>query len=571
MNPDTRKLRLVLCWHMHQPDYRNALDGRFELPWTYLHAIKDYTDMAWHLEQFPGMACVVNVVPSLVEQLEDYAQQFRSGNVRDPLLGFLREKHLDRLAEAQCRELLSACFRCNYSKMIEPFPPYLRLSQIHTRLQEDPATLAAYASGQYLADLLVWYHLAWIGESVRRENALVQRLMRQGAQFSHEDRMALFTLVGELVAGIIPRYRALQERGQVELSTTPHHHPILPLLLDFTAARDALPDIALPKSAGYPGGLERSRAQVAGGFESHQHHFGHRPAGMWPAEGGVSSAALAVMAELGCTWAATGENVLANSLSHSSVGLPERSAFLYQPYRHDTPQGSILCFFRDDMLSDRIGFEYSKWNSRDAVSDFIQALERIHAATRPDADPVVTIVLDGENAWEYYPYNGYYFLSAFYEALQDHPFIVPTTFARQAEAMAELAAPPAQLEELVAGSWVYGTFSTWIGNDEKNAAWDLLVGAKESYDRVVAEGRLNAAEHAQATRQLSICEGSDWFWWFGDYNAAESVQSFDRLYRLNLTNLYHLLKLPVPLALAQPLSQGSQAADAGGAMRRAAE
>ncbi len=137
--------------------------------------------------------------------------------------------------------------------------------------------------------------------------------------------------------------------------------------------------------------------------------------------------------------------------------------------------------------------------------------------------------------------------------------------------MAELAAPPARLEELVAGSWVYGTFSTWIGNDEKNAAWDLLVGAKESYDRVVAEGRLNAVEHAQATRQLSICEGSDWFWWFGDYNAAESVQSFDRLYRLNLTNLYHLLKLPVPLALAQPLSQGSQAADAGGAMRRAAE
>ncbi|MDE2131148.1 MAG: glycoside hydrolase [Betaproteobacteria bacterium] len=567
----TRKLHLVLCWHMHQPDYRNALDGRFELPWTYLHATKDYTDMAWHLEHSPGMACVVNFAPSLVDQLEDYTQQFATGTVRDPLLALLHTESLEGLEETVRQEAMAACFRCNYSKMIEPFPSYLRLYQAYTRLKEDDPRFTVYLSSQFLCDLLVWYHLAWIGESVRRTDLLIQHLMAQGSGFTTQDRHALFRRIGELVAGILPRYRALQERGQVELSATPHHHPILPLMIDFASAREALPDVTLPSAAAYPGGRERAEAQVASGISRHAHVFGKPPLGLWPAEGSVSAAALDVMAAYGCTWIATGENVLANSLSRNRVPLPERSEYLYQPYRYATSHGDMLCFFRDDALSDRIGFEYAKWHSRDAVNDFVQNLERLYQGTRADVDPVVSIILDGENAWEYYPYNGYYFLSALYEALADHPFIVPGTFSACAARHPQQHETPAALETLVAGSWVYGTFSTWIGNSDKNAAWDLLVEAKRRYDEAVAQGRLNEAEYVQATRQLSICEGSDWFWWFGDYNAADSVRAFDRLYRLNLANLYHLLKLPVPAAVHQPLSVGSQAADAGGAMRRGSE
>ncbi|MDE1942032.1 MAG: glycoside hydrolase [Betaproteobacteria bacterium] len=567
----TRKLRLVLCWHMHQPDYRNALDGRFELPWTYLHATKDYTDMAWHLENNPGLACVVNFAPSLVDQLEDYTRQFATGTVRDPLLALLQAESLDDLDEALRQEAMAACFRCNYSKMIEPFPAYLRLYQTYTHLQADDPGLTAYLSSQFLCDLLVWYHLAWIGESVRRADAFIQRLMAQGSSFSAEDRLTLFRCIGELVAGILPRYRALQERGQVELSATPHHHPILPLMIDFSSAREALPDITLPASAAYPGGRERAEAQVASGISHHAHVFGKPPRGLWPAEGSVSGAALDVMAGYGCTWIATGENVLANSLSRNGLPLPERTEYLYQPYRYATTHGGMLCFFRDDTLSDRIGFEYAKWHSRDAVNDFIQNLEHLYQSTRADADPVVTVILDGENAWEYYPYNGYYFLGALYEALAGHSFIVPDTFSGVALRGEQRQETPATLETLVAGSWVYGTFSTWIGNPDKNAAWDLLVEAKQRYDEAIAQGRLNETEYAQATRQLSICEGSDWFWWFGDYNAADSVRAFDRLYRLNLANLYHLLKLPVPAVVHQPLSAGSQAPDAGGAMRRGSE
>ncbi len=565
----SRKLRLVLCWHMHQPDYRNSLDGRFELPWTYLHAIKDYTDMAWHLEQHPDVACVVNFVPSLVEQLEDYCNQFKTGAVRDPLLALLARETLEGLTPEERRLVFTACYRSNFGKMIEPFPAYHRLYQTFAMLTEKDPDLEQYLSPQYLADLLVWYHLAWMGESVRRSHELVQRLMKQGCLYTEADRRALFELIGVLIRQIIPRYRALQDDARVELSTTPFYHPMLPLLLDFKSAREAMPEMALPAAPAYPGGLQRAEAQVSHGLARHLHYFGQRARGMWPAEGGVSGPALEILAGQGCAWTATGESVLVNSLSQNRVkALPERNAYLYRPYRHATPRGALTCFFRDDRLSDKIGFEYATWDSYDAVGDFISTLEGIFAATDDAVDPVVSVILDGENAWEYYPYNGYYFLSNLYQALQEHPFIVTTTFSECA-ADPRVAAPA--LEGLVAGSWVYGTFSTWIGNPDKNAAWDLLVEAKGHYDRVMDSGRLTPDERQQATRQLSICEGSDWFWWFGDYNAADSVQSFDRLYRLNLRNLYALLHLPVPERLLQPVSMGSSHADAGGAMRRANE
>ncbi len=564
-----KKLRLVLCWHMHQPDYRNSLNGQFELPWTYLHAIKDYTDMAWHLEQHPDVACVVNFVPSLVEQLEDYCNQFKTGSMRDPLLHLLAKKELGLITVDERQLILTACFRSNNSKMIEPFPAYHRLYLTYSSLTEQEASLEQYLSPQFLGDLLVWYHLAWMGESVRRTYNLVQRLMKQGNLYTYEDRKALSDLIGELIKQLIPRYRALQETARIELSTTPFYHPMLPLLLDFGTAREAMPEITLPSTQKYPGGYQRAQAQMADGLAHHLGCFGQRARGVWPSEGGVSAVTLDILASQGCEWTASGENVLVNSLSHGT-GKPatERSAYLYQPYRYATGNGEILCFFRDDRLSDKIGFEYATWDSQDAVSDFINTLEGIYAAADSISDPVVTIILDGENAWEHYPYNGYYFHSKLYQALQDHPFIVTTTFS---ECVDNLKTTAPKLNTLVSGSWVYGTFSTWIGSPDKNAAWDLLVDAKKNYDQVIAEGQLTPDEQRQATRQLSICEGSDWFWWFGDYNAAKSVQSFDHLFRLNLSNLYHLLQLPAPNALLDPISAGSNLVDAGGTMRRASE
>ncbi|MHB9117232.1 MAG: hypothetical protein ACYC2R_03025 [Burkholderiales bacterium] len=564
-----RKLDLILCWHMHQPDYRDRLSGEFILPWTYLHAIKDYTDMAWHLENHPGARAVVNFVPILLDQLEDYAQQFSQKKVRDPLLRLLIHPDLDRIEEADRQHVLASCFRGDHNKMIEPFPAYKRLLDIFLFLNAPEENSLSYLSGQYLADLLVWYHLVWTGESLRRSHDLLPRLMSKGCGFDFDDRQQLFTLIGEQVCGVISRYKKLADEGRIELSTTPYHHPIVPLLLDFHSAQDSLPTIALPHAQSYPGGRTRAATHIDNAAVSHKKLFGSAPAGMWPAEGGLSTETLKLFAEHGCRWTASGEGVLVNSLVAANRGseLSEDKAYLFRPYRVEGAPG-ITCFFRHEQLSDMIGFEYATWYGSDAVNHFVHQLEAILRQAPEGNDPVVSVILDGENAWEYYPYNGFYFLSGLYAALQDHPSIRMTTFR---DYLGSDAHPSAgSIPKLTAGSWVYGNFSTWIGDPAKNRAWDLLCAAKGSFDLVMASGRLSKAEQAEARAHLGNCEGSDWFWWFGDYNPHASVVSFDQLFRNNLAILYRLLKLPVPLVLNQPICIGREGeVEAGGAMRRA--
>jgi alpha-amylase/alpha-mannosidase (GH57 family) len=411
-----------------------------------------------------------------------------------------------------------------------------------------------------------------MGESMRRSSELVARLMTKGCQFSYAERKELFDLIGNTIAGIVPRYRKLAERGQIEISSTPYNHPIIPLLLDFAAARESEPNAHLPQTALYPGGLSRAHAHLSNAVESHKQNFGTPPHGMWPSEGGVSRATLKLLAEHGCEWTATGQAVLANSLLRemNDYPLPGSSGYLYKPYLVETGGKPIYCFFRDDRLSDKVGFEYAKWKGDDAASDFVHHLEEILHNSPGEDDPVVTVILDGENAWEYYPYNGYYFLSELYAKLEIHPQIQTTTFHECVKSLGDPEAhvTASKLQQLVAGSWVYGTFSTWIGSPEKNRGWDLLCDAKKSYDSVTASGSLSEEEMIQATVQLADCEGSDWFWWFGDYNSAMSVASFDSLFRRNLSNLYRLLKLEPPQVLQNVLSVGSGAPETGGTMRR---
>ncbi len=570
-----RPVDLVFLWHMHQPDYRDYSNGDFVLPWTYLHAIKDYTDMAYHLERHPKVRAVVNFVPILLDQLEDYTDQFATGILRDPLLRMLAHEDFFTLSAEQRQLILEACFRSNHTKMVEPYPAYKRLYELFNRLQPDGEVALSYLSGQYMADLLTWYHLAWCGESVRREHVLVVSLMSKAEGFSLDDRKQLLALIGELISGIIPRYRKLAEAGQIEISATPHYHPLAPLLIDFSCAKEAMPDAPLPQAVRYPAGKIRVAAHIAKARKSHAVRFGSEPTGMWPAEGSISNETLVVLEEGGCRWAASGEGVLVNSLlkqPHSVV--PYRAQYLYRPYRLVNEAQGLTCFFRDDRLSDLIGFEYSRWHGQDAARHFIEQIETISQQSPEGETPIVSIILDGENAWEYYPYNGFYFLDELYNELEAHPDIHTTTYSDYLNSGVARSdsAQVRRLPGIVAGSWVYGDFSTWIGSKEKNHAWDLLCAAKQSYDMVIASGRLSQAEQEAAENQLCTCESSDWFWWFGDYNPSHAVVSFDRLFRHNLTELYNLLKLPAPHNLAEPISQGSAGEiEAGGAMRRSTE
>ncbi|MBU2783055.1 MAG: glycoside hydrolase [Acidithiobacillus sp.] len=561
--PPARALHVILCWHMHQPDYRDG-HGEYRYPWTYLHACKDYTDMVAHLEENPAARAVFNFVPVLVEQLQDYVEQFAEGRFRDPLLRVLASEDLENLAADVRHYLLEQCFRLDREHMLNPFPGFRRLYELWQFIRQDASEMVDYLSVQYVADLVVWYHLAWTGETVRRQTPLIQELMAKGSGYSWEDRQNLLRCIGDLLAGLLPRYRALVASGRIEISTTPYEHPIAPLLLDFAAAQDGEPDAQLPNCPAYPGGEARVHWQVDAALERHCQDFGMPPQGLWPAEGGISAPFVEILAGKGLQWTATGEGILARSLSRSEAGdapARERHDYLYRPYRL-RGEGPWI-FFRDDALSDAIGFDYKSWFGHDAVTDFVQRLEAIWRATENQAFPVVSIILDGENAWEYYPYNGYYFLSELYRALANHPHLQLCTFR---DFVRDHPEAYAVLPQLAAGSWVYGSFSTWIGDPAKNRAWDLLCSAKKAVDEHLPA--LAPEQQNRVRKQLALCEGSDWFWWFGDYNPAESVRDFDRLYRAHLRELYRLLALAAPAELDQPISQGGAPAEAGGTMRR---
>ncbi|MHB8253215.1 MAG: glycoside hydrolase [Acidiferrobacter sp.] len=561
--PDSPCLNLVLCWHMHQPQYQSIRDGNYQQPWVYLHAIKDYVDMAAHIEAVPGARAVVNFSPILLDQLFDYGEQaqgfLRDGRpLRDPVLGALVGQW--PVSGSERAALIGACLRANRTRVIERFPAYQKLVSMAESVSEDPG-IGDYLNDRYLLDLVVWYHLVWLGETVRRTDSRIEGFMSQGRGFGLDCGRTLLAIVAEILVGLVPRYRRLAEGGQVELSFTPYSHPIVPLLLDFSAARESQPDARLPASTSYPGGEERARWQIEEGQAVFAHYFGFRPAGCWPAEGALSTHTLALLEEAGLQWTASGERVLRHTMNADDGG-EWTEAGRYRAYRE--PGRKLNCFFRDDGLSDLIGFSYAEWHADDAVANLVEHLEKIASAMQDEPGAVVSIIMDGENAWEYYPENGYYFLRALYLRLAEHPTIRLTTFSEYLRGdHAPLSLPP-----LVAGSWVNGTLATWIGDRDKNHAWDILVQVKTVFDRVMASGRLSEEDRVRAQRALAICEGSDWCWWFGDYNPPEAVANFQRLYQAHIVNLYSLLDEPPPPLVYEPFAyQGGHQAARGGAMR----
>ena len=399
-----------------------------------------------------------------------------------------------------------------------------------------------------------------MAETVKKNNPVAVSLLGKGTNFSFRDRTELTQLLGELTSRVIAEYHQLQQAGQIELSVTPDKHPIVPLLQDFHAAREAWPDCSLPKEPEYPGGEARAQLHIDRSIQTFQKYFGHTPPGCWPSEGGLSQPTLAALDKAGFSWTATGGNVL----NHSKRASKLEQLCIHHAFK--VKGSDITCFFRDDNLSDLIGFSYSGWNATDAVGDLVHHIMNIRNACKQQQDAIVPIILDGENCWEYYHENGIEFLEELYQTLASYPDIHLTTFDNYLSEHHH----PTTLDTLVAGSWVYGNFSTWMGDKDKNRGWDILCQAKKDFDKVTAEHSLTPEKLNDADRQLAICEGSDWFWWFGDYNPSESVLDFETLYRTHLKNLYRYLELPMPAHLEETISVGGGGdnAENSGTMRR---
>lgn len=546
-------LDVVIVWHMHQPYYKDPLKNEYALPWTYLHSIKDYFDMPAIVEDTPGAKAVFNLVPSLIEQILDYA----AGTAADP---FLKKGMADPadLSQDDRIFLLENFFSANRQNMIEPSRRYLELLYMAGEGKPGSASeRVRHFSNQDLLDLQVWFFLSWTGEAARRRYPVFAELIAKGEKFTLADKELLFATQRELLQAIIPLYKKLHEEGRIELSVTPYYHPILPLLCDLKTALTAMPRVNLPTASFRHS--EDARAQIRRGIEYFREIFGFTPAGMWPSEGSVSNETLAIISECGIRWIATDEEILAKSMDGGLGGNKER---LYRPWRFSVGDSELGMFFRDHQLSDLVGFTYSQWDSGRAVGDLCARLNTIKARVGGEGR-VVPIILDGENAWEYYPDNAYEFLSGMYRGIAASPSLNLTTCSQ----VLKHTRFDGRLHHIHPGSWINGNYGIWIGHPEENLAWDLLAEARQaavSANPLVAEALQNGIPSSDATvelicRSLYAAEGSDWFWWYGDDHFSPHSDRFDNLFRLHLMNVYRLLGHDPPRGLLEPIKKKSPA------------
>lgn len=547
------EVSLAFLWHQHQPYYPDDVGGENPMPWVRLHGIKDYWGMAMLLREVPEFHATINLVPSLLVQLARYTELGQED----------RHMRVSRLAPEDLSDddmayLLENFFMVHPDHMVRPYPRYHELFLKRGPHGEPHARTAKRFSKRDILDLQCWSNLTWFHPLVFEQDSDLAEFRRKGRSWNDQEKEWLLAKQLEILKQVVPLHLELAARGQVELTTTPFYHPILPLLWDKRLARQAMPDVQLPRH------LESYREdavdQIRLATEFHERTFGEPPRGMWPSEGSVCQAMIPALVAAGVQWIATDEEILSRStdgwVSRDAQGFLRNPEMLYRPWRAEEKGQSVQLIFRDHAMSDQIGFHYQRYQAEHAVDDFVGKLEAIGRATAGNAGrrpTLVSIALDGENCWEYYPHGGVDFLRSLYRRIARHPGITPVRVRDY------LQAYPAQdkLAQLFSGSWIQHNFGIWIGHPECNRAWDLLFEAREHL--VQAERRGVAADRvSQARRELYIAEGSDWFWWFGDSHTSAQDGVFDRLFRKHLQNIYTLLGDVAPAELARPISQGQR-------------
>jgi len=547
------RLNVAFVWHMHQPLYKDALTGEYTLPWVLFHATKDYYDMAAILEEFPDVHQTFNLVPCLIEQLLEYG----SGKASDRYLTISR-KQAGHLTAEDKLFILRNFFQANGELMIKPFQRYWELFTRRgaSNAAGEVETVLRYFTEQDYLDLQVLFNLVWIDPHMRENDVFLETLCAKGGGYTEQDKKKLFAKQTEIVNRILPLYKSLMDRGIIEVSTTPYYHPIMPLLCDSYSAKEAMPDAVLPKERFvHP---EDALAQLRSGIALYEKTFGRKPAGIWPSEGSVSMEMLPIVAGQGVKWLATDEEILTNSLRRplrrDDYG-HTTDPFLYRPYAVDVQGTKVSMVFRDHVLSDLIGFDYAKMDPEDAARDMVSRLEHIQNRIDKPGEHIVSIILDGENAWEHFRNDGRDFLVALYSRLSGHHRLRCVTVNEFLEAYE----PREELQWVYPGSWIGHNFKIWIGHVEDNTAWDYIAearGALVEYQSSLtpAEKMEKASTLAQAWETIYAAEGSDWFWWYGEEHSTMSDEHFDNLFRRNIKKLYMLIGMEPPDSLDIPIS-----------------
>ena len=539
------KIRVLFLWHMHQPYYKDLVTGVYRLPWARLHALKDYYGMVAMLEEFPSIHQTFNLVPSLLLQLQDYA----SGTAREPMqeIAFTRASDLtpqDRLF------ILQYFFQANVEHLISRYPRYLQLYERMQANQFVAERALPFFRDNDFTDLQVLSQLAWFDELFLAHDPEIRALVSKGQGYNYEDQMVLQERQRQAIQKVLDAYKAAADRGQIEISTSPFYHPILPLLCDSNVAAEAYGGVRLPHLRfQHP---EDARLQLERAIDLHRKIFGRSPHGLWPSEGSVSEEVLRISSSLGFRWAATDQQVLGNSIGtafyRNNEGFMVNAERLYTSYAFSTPSGPIQMIFRDHELSDRIGFVYSRMEPEAAAADFCDHIQ--HSASpllRQGRSPLISIILDGENAWEYYLENGRPFLRALYKRLSEDPQVECLTISEALERHGD----PEPLARVAPGSWINANFDIWIGSEEDNQAWDYLSEARDFFAE--RQSTADPGKRALALEELLVAEGSDWCWWYGPEHSTANDVDFDALFRSHLSNVYQALNHRPPDTLAQPI------------------
>ena len=519
---------------MHQPLYKDLVAGVYRLPWTRHHALKDYYGMVKILQDFPAIHQTFNLVPSMIVQIQEYG----AGVARDPFLE-CAIKPAEDLTDAERDFILRYFFQANAEHLIYRYPRYGELLDLWKSCGMNTRSARQHFDTQAFRDLQVWSQLAWFDEEFQAHDAEVRGLIAKGRGFSRDDQTLMARKAREIVGAVVPTYKEFAARGQIEISTTPFYHPILPLICDSDIAAVSHPGITLPTRFQYPQDaleqLKRARQFMA-------QHLGAAPTGLWPSEGSVSDQALSLAAEAGFAWAASDNGVLGRTINQDPGIEQTYRSYLWQQ------SGRVLrMIFRDHFLSDQVGFVYSRMGAEEAASHF---LDRIRENTRPllerGADVLVPIILDGENAWEYYDHNGRPFLRELYRRISESSDLAALTVS---EALALDA--PRTLDHIHPGSWIDANFDIWIGAEEDNTSWECLLAARRKFDQV---GHTVSEEQRRlAYEELLIAEGSDWNWWYGPQHHSDNRVEFDELYRQHLANVYYALGVAPPEELSRPI------------------
>ena len=537
-------LNVAIFMHFHQPMYADPDDIIHTQPWVRLHAAREYFEMGSLLKDYPEIKATFSLSPCLVEQIEMYTN---GEGYEDYLLRLMRLRTNEMKLEEK-KFILSNIFEVYGSEPADKDAGGTELKDTWLgRMEREGLERACQLTTEKeMIDAQVLHLLSWSGAHIRNAPQ-ISRFAAKREGFSIQERDDLLEAHDEQLKKIIPMYKELSSTGQVELATSPYYHPILPLLIDNDYGKIA--DRYSEESSKHFVYPDDAAHQISIALKYHEEVFGERSRGLWPPEGCICYEVLELAAKAGNSWLVTDEEVLKRSMKNKLT-----DDMKFRAYTVDGIENCPALFFRSSGISDAISHDYFKLSPKEAVNDLTGRLEQIRSSLPEGGNNwVVPIVLDAENPWEYYPDYGVHFFNELYSRLSESETLKTVSFSGFLEKAGNLPV----LSNVQPGSIIDGNFNTWIGQEQKNRAWDVLTEAREVLRKISLEGGIEKTPFKEkfdsAYRNLLAAEGSDWFWWYGKSKSLPQSKIFDELFRSHLIKVYGYLNLTLPEELIEPL------------------